>query len=513
MKYLIGVDLGTTNIKGALYDEEGHLLANESAAYETDHTKKGMAEQNPEDWWEGARRIFKTIHSSVGKEIINQIAGICVSSQTPTLLPVNQDGEPLRKAMIWMDSRAQKEMERILDDIGFDHYVRITGMLPDVSFIPPKLLWYVNHERALFDKTSWFVQANGYINYRLTNVFSMDMDQASLTQCLDVSTGTWAEEIESAVGVDFGKYFPAPVTNDTVIGCVTKEAANETGLCEGTAVVAGSSDAIAAMYASGLSKLGEASEISGSSSLVFAGTQSRPTDYHTVGAHACSIEGIPYVFNAPITATGSSVKWYLRHFGLYEEQIEKEEGIKIYDTLNREVLESPPGSGGAMFFPYLMGERAPLWNNHAKGMFIGLSMSTTRKDMIRAIFEGTAYALKSVIDEFKRNGTEVNSLRVVGGGALSESWLKIKASILNVPVYVLDEKTGDVPFGDALIAGLAVGVYHNLTETIKKIIQVKKVIQPDKEWVEVYEKRYPFFRRFYSVLDESLKTYDRTIAN
>lgn len=507
MKYLLGMDIGTTNMKGVLYSETGDKIAFAQCTYEIFHRNQDCAEQKPSDWWNSAVSIFREIINEVDSQVKEQIVAICISSQTPTLLPVTKDGTPLRDAIIWMDKRADQEMKEILQTMGEERYISVTGMLPAVSFLPPKLLWYKKQEKALFEKTACFLQANGYINYKLTNVFSMDLDQASLTQCLNATKGEWSKEIGETIGIALEQYFPKPLKNHQIIGYVTKEAAKETGLPVNMAVVAGSSDAIAAMYASGLTTLGEATEVSGTSSLVFAGTKKLPKDYHSVGGHKCALQEIPYVYNAPISATGASIKWYLKNFGQYEYQLAKEKGRNVYDILNEEALQAKPGSNGLIFFPYMMGERAPLWNNHARGMFIGLSMDSKREDMVRGIFEGTSFALKSVIEECRRNGTKIDKIRVVGGGALSDTWLQIKASVLNIPVLVLDKKTGDVPFGDALIAGQAVGLYKDLSQSIKDIVTVERVIEPKEEWAMIYDKQYEYFKKFYQDLDSNLKAY------
>ena len=509
MEYLIGIDIGTTNIKGVLFDRGGSVIAKSESTYKTYYQEQGSAEQDANDWWKEVQTVSQKMMSQVEETVKKHIKGISISSQTPTLLPVDYLGIPLRNAIIWMDRRAEQELDEILNSVGCERYTKITGMLPAVSFLPAKLLWMMKNEMDILKKTHYILQANGYVNYKLTGEYSLDLDQASLTQCIDMSTGKWSQEIEKAIGMHFKDYFPEPVVNSKIIGYVTEEASKMTHLPINIPVVAGTSDAIAAMYASGLSKMGEATEVAGTSSLVFAGTHAPPKTYHTVSAQKCNLDTLPFVFNAPITATGASIKWFIDKIGFSEEEILNVPKKNVFELMNRKALQSNPGSNGIIFFPYMMGERAPLWNNHAKGMFIGLSMNSSKEDIIRSIFEGTSYALKSVLEEFERNGTKIESLRVVGGGAKSETWLKIKASILNIPIYVLEEKTGDVPFGDAIIAGLAVGIYKDVTETIRNIIKVKNIIYPNKEWVEIYKARYVFFKKFYEDLDLSLKEYEQ----
>ena len=157
-----------------------------------------------------------------------------------------------------------------------------------------------------------------------------------------------------------------------------------------------------------------------------------------------------------------------------------------------------------MFFPYLLGERAPLWNSHARGMFIGMSLDTKHEDFTRAVFEGTAFALRHVMETIKAAGGVVNSLRITGGGSKSRTWSKIKASMLKVPVLLLDERSGDVPFGDTLIAGQAVGVFPDVTKTISELVGVKEVIEPNPEWAEVYDKLFPYYVDLYRDLDKDL---------
>ena len=322
----------------------------------------------------------------------------------------------------------------------------------------------------------------------------------------------WSDEISDVIGVDLNSILPQPKAVDEIIGSVTAGAAAETGLVSGIPVVAGASDAMASMYATGLSKIGEAGESSGTTSLVFVGhDKPSPSDLPVV-TKPCSISGMPYIFDAPINTSGASIKWYLDTFGKAEQDYAALHNINVYEYLNQLAAESEPGSRGLIYFPYLLGERAPLWNSHAKGMFIGLSMDTERKDIIRSVFEGTAFALRHVMTTIKDTGAKADCLRITGGGSKSRVWSQIKASMLRMPVYILDEKSGDVPFGDTLIAGHAVGVFPDLTETISKLIQVKEIIQPVEEWADVYDQMYPLYIDMYKHLDSDLIRLKETMT-
>ncbi len=512
-RYLLGMDLGTTNIKATLFDEEGNAVSSASSSgYKLIFPGPNMVEQDPNEWWAAATDILKKITSAVGESVVSNICGISVSSHIVSMLPLDRDGNILRKALIWMDKRSAGEMDYILDTIGLQEYVGSAGAQPDVAFLPCKILWFKRNEPELFSKTYRILQASSYINYKLTGEMTMDIDTASLCQCLDIRTLRWSESISGAIGTDLNSILPQPVNNDKIIGHITDEAARQTGLKSGIPVVAGTCDAIASMYATGVCRIGEAGESSGTTSLVFVGHDKPSRTDIPVVARPCAISGMPYIFNAPISSSGASISWYLNNLGKAEYDYAEAHNINVYDYINELALQAPAGCNGLIYFPYMLGERAPLWNSHAKGMFIGLSLDTGRKEIIRSIFEGTGFALRHVIDTVKAAGATANSLRIAGGGAKSRTWCRIKASILHMPVYTLDDKTGDVTFGNALIAGHASGLYPDLSESIRKLITIKEKIEPVEEWSKVYDQLYPFYLEMYRHLDNDFIKLKKAIA-
>jgi xylulokinase len=208
---------------------------------------------------------------------------------------------------------------------------------------------------------------------------------------------------------------------------------------------------MASMYATGITRLGEAAEASGTTSLVFVGSDVKSRTDIPVVTKPCAIDGMPWVFDAPIQATGLAISWFIDKFAYEERTYAESHNIDIYSYLGKLALESPPGSNGIFFFPYLLGERAPLWNEHARGMFIGLGMEMKRTDLIRSVYEGTAYALRHVMETIREAGAQAKTLRICGGGTKSHTWSQIKASMLKMPVCLLDEKSGGAPGGDTLI--------------------------------------------------------------
>ena len=509
--YIIGMDIGTTNTKAMLMSQHGDIIASASRKNHLIVPGPNMAEENADEWWQNARDVFREISAKAGRDVIEHVRALSISSQTVTMLPVDRNGHPLRNALIWMDVRSSKEMHEISDKVTHSRFTEITGGQPDAGFLPNKILWFRRNEPELFAKTYKILQCSSYINFKLTGVYSMDVDQANRSQCMEVHTLNWSKEIGDAVGVDFDELLPKPSLTTEIIGQVTRSAAEETGLTEGIPVVAGCSDAAASVFATGLCRQGDAAESSGTSSLVFVASPVRGDLSLPVTTRPCAIPGVPYVFDAPISTSGAAVKWYLDAMGQEEKDYAKQMGIDPYTALNQVAEAVPAGSNGVLFFPYLMGERAPLWNSHAKGMFIGMSLSTEHADFTRAMFEGTAFALRHVMTEISHAGGHAKSLRITGGGAKSREWSRIKASMLRMPVYVLDDKSGDVPFGDILIAGHAVGLFPDIPAAVDEILKVKEIIEPNEQWADIYDQVYPYYISLYKDLDEDLRCYKDTV--
>lgn len=509
--YLLGMDCGTTNIKAIIVGEDGSLVAEASRTSIALNPHEGWHEQDASMWWNNSVEIFKKLVEQAGAEAAGKIRGIAISSHTVSMLPVDAEGEPVRNGITYQDSRSGKELDYILEQVGQDRFVNIVGGQPAVAFLPNRILWYKKNEPENFARTRYFMQASSYINYKLTGVFSQDVDQATRTQCLDINTMKWSKEIGQVVGVDFDKYFPEIYQIDDIIGTVTAEAAQLTGLPEGIPVIAGCSDAMASMQATGMSKLGDAGESSGTSTLLFVGGSKKSAPDVPVVTRPCAITGMPYIFDAPIQTSGSAIKWFIDTMAAEEREYAKAHGIGIYDYLNQLALEAEPGCQGLFFFPYLIGERAPLWNDYARGMFIGVSMSMTRAELVRSVFEGTAYALKHVVETVKESGAQIDNLRICGGGAKSRTWAKIKASMLGVPVLLIDSKSGDVPVGDALILGRKLGIFTDMSEAVDRFIKVSEIIEPDPQWQAAYDKLYPYYVDMYKHLDSDLKNLRDTV--
>jgi xylulokinase len=462
-----------------------------------EHPRPGWAQQDPRMLWEACCESVKAALLSAGGMIAGRrIASVSVSSQGPTMLPLDRKGTPLRPALIWMDRRAENEARAIEKRFGLRQVVDWTGNRPDPYFVAAKLLWFRDNEPALFKSTNLFLQINGYVTYRLTGVYTLDNTQAALLQLMNWETGSWNEELCEMCKVGPEK-FPPVHFGDCLQGEVTPQASALTGIPSGTPVVTGTVDGAAAAIEAGTVEAGVISEMTGTSTVLLMPNLDGTTEPAFV-AMPHSIKGLSLLLGT-IAATGASLRWYKSEFGAYEARRARDTGTDPYDYLTNEAAHSPVGSGGVIFLPYLMGERAPIWHTQARGVFFGLSLSTKRGDIIRSILEGTAFALLHNFEIAKKRGIQASELRSVGGGSRSELWCRIKADVLGLPVLLPKTSVGAV-FGDAVLAGLGIGVYTDMAGFVKEAVIIEKEYLPNHDNTERYRKQYRLYRRIYEKL-------------
>lgn len=501
---LLGIDIGTTSVKAALLAPDGRLEGVKSADYPIHYVRPGWVEQQPEDWWKATCLTVRQVLSSVpqGRE---RVAGIAVSAQAPTLLALDRSGQPLRPAMIWMDRRAEAETRQLIDHLSAETIIQISGNRPDAYYVAAKIRWLKNHEPELLAKTHQFVQINGYINYRLTGTLTLDNAHAALLQLRDYRDDTWSAALCDACGADPAQ-FPPVCPGHQIQSEVTPEAAEATSLLPGTPVLAGTVDAAAAAIEAGVGEAGIAAEMTGTSTVLILPNTAGVTEPALISMpHA--LPGM-YLTLGAMVSSGASLNWYRDQFGLPEQQASTLLNANVFDLLMQPAERIPPGSGGLIFLPYMMGERSPLWHTQARGVLFGLSLATERGAVVRALLEGTAFALRHNLDVARQAGIEAREMRSVGGGTKSALWNQIKADVLGLPVLLPAAAVG-APFGDAVLVGLALGLYSDAADTLRKLVQIKTVYQPDPERHARYNEYYAVFRSLYPHLRDD---YDRLAA-
>jgi xylulokinase len=484
---LLGIDVGTTAVKATVVDERGDVLASASVPYPTDFVRPSWVEQDPEDWWRAAVAALARIAMETGAAVLDRVGGVAVSAQAPTLVALDSGGRPVRPALIWMDRRAEAETAAISALVGADRLAQITGNRPDPFYVAPKIRWLRDHEPDAFARARWFVQINGYLVLRLTGTVTMDEQHASILGVRDLTTGDWDPGILDAIGADPSR-FPSIVAATAVVGEVTRDAAAATGLRVGTPVVAGTVDSAAAALEAGVVDPGEAAEMTGTSTVVVLpvdGLRPQP-EFITMA----SVVPGRWVHLAAMVATGASLQWIKDMAG--------EHG----DTGELAARAAATEPGGLVFLPYMMGERSPIWDSAARGAFIGLTLGTRTEDLVRAVLEGTAFALRHNLEVAEGRGLAPRLLRSIGGPAGSDAWCQIKADVTGLPVARMSAATG-ASFGDAIIAAVGVG-RGDLVGLVRERARVDRQFVPDPQKAARYDDLYRVYRSSYDHLRTDL---------
>ena len=492
---LLGIDVGTSSVKAVLLDVRGKLCAACQAEYPLHHIRPAWVEQDPEDWW---RATCVAVREALAKvpNGAERVLGLAVSSQAPTLLPLDRTGEPLRPAMIWMDRRAEAESVRLTELLGAEEIHRVTGNRPDAFYVAARLLWLHDHEPEILKRTWQFVQVNGYINYRLTGRLTMDPSHAVLLQMRNYATGEWSEALCSACGVEPGQ-FPEVMDSHLVQGGVTAEAAEASGLRVGTPVMAGTVDSPPAALEAGVVEPGIAAEMTGTSTVVIMPNDRGLTEPALIAMPHC-LPGIHLLLGAMVSS-GGCLRWFRDQLGQAEVQAAAEKGADAFHLLTQPAAQVKPGSEGVIFLPYMMGERSPLWHTNARGVFFGLSLATHKAALVRAILEGAAFALRHNVEVATKAGAEVREMRSVGGCSRSDLWNQIKADVLGLPVLLPRTSVGS-PFGDAILAGMGAGVYPDVRQSLREMVQLDRCFEPNPANHERYTEIYQVYRNIYEHL-------------
>lgn len=472
MTQLLGIDIGTSACKVAAFDTEGNVLASANHAYKVYYPQAGWVEQDADEWWMAICAAIKEVLSS-DKVDASSIAGVGVDGQSWSAIPVDDKGNVLAKTPIWMDTRADDICNDIKSSIGSDKIFDVAGndFLP--SYSTPKMLWFKREYPEIFAKTRFFLQSNSYIVYKLTGKFSQDLSQGYGIHFFNMKTLKYDEALAAELGLS-ADLVPDLYNCDAIVGTVSPEASSLTGLLEGTPVVAGGLDAACGTLGAGVYRVGQTQEQGGQ-----AGGMSICTD--TALSHKkliLSPHVVPgkWLLQGGTVGGGGALKWF-------KEQMMPDAS---FDSITAEAENIPVGSDGVIFLPYMAGERSPLWNPDAKGVFYGLSYDKTRGHMIRALLEGVTFAVYHNILVAEEVGAKVDVLSAMGGAANSRLWTQIKADITGHTIEVPTSDTATT-LGAALLAGVGSKVYSDYAEAVSKSIVITRVQTPNMENHEIYK--------------------------
>ncbi|PHV71402.1 xylulokinase [Sporanaerobium hydrogeniformans] len=490
--YIIAHDLGTSGNKATLFTIDGKLVTSCTIPYAVHFFGKNCAEQNPNDWWKAVCEATKTVMREITP---TEVVAISFSAQMQGCLLVDKEGLPLRPSLIWADQRAIKQTKHLEREIGFDKMYEMTGHRLSPSYTLEKLMWLKENESEVYQKAYKSLQAKDYILFRLTGRFVTDYSDASGTQALDLEKLQWSDEILEAAGIK-KELLPELHSATDIIGKITRAAALETGLCEGTPVVCGGGDGPCAAVGAGCIQENQLFATFGTSAWIGGTTTQKCLDEDKI--FFCFAHVIPghYMPCGTMQAAGSAYAYIRKVMGKN----------KSYAELNEKIVSSPAGAKGLIFLPYMLGERSPRWNEQTSGAFLGIKMHHEEEDYIRAVIEGVGYNLELILKAYRKY-LSVNTLILTGGGAKGDIICQILSDIFNAKLQTPNYVEEATSIAAAMIAGVGVGVYKDFEE-VTRFLQLNKEYLPHSENQKVYEKSKKIFDTGYEALKPLFEMFE-----
>jgi xylulokinase len=492
MRHLLGIDVGTGGTRALVIDEQGRIVASatsEHVPFASPQT--GWAEQDPRDWWRATGEAVRAAIAKAGGA--DRIAAVGFSGQMHGSSMLDASGEVVRPALLWCDQRTDAECREITERIGAARLIELTLNPALTGFTLPKLLWVRKHEPGKWKTVRSVLLPKDYVRFRLTGDKATDVADASGTLLFDVANRVWSGTMLDEMGID-ASLMPRSYESPDVTGEVSREGAEATGLTAGTPVVAGGGDQSAGAVGMGIVRPGAVSATIGTSGVVFAATDRPALDpggrVHTF-CHA--VPGRWHVMGVTQGA-GLSLRWLRDQFGAGQD-----DGRDPYDRMTEEAAKAPAGSDGVLWAPYLMGERTPHLDPHARAALVGLAASHTRGHVVRAVLEGVAFSLNDSFTIFGEMKVPLSSVRLGGGGARSPLWRQIQTDVYGYPAEIVEAEEG-AAYGAALLAGVGGGVWKTVEDACDAVVRVKSRFTPNPAASTTLAASYEKFRALYPAL-------------
>ncbi len=489
MKYVIGVDLGTSAVKVLLMDQAGRVQQEVSKSYPLIQEKSGYSEQNPEHWVEKTKEALVELVNSFHGDIAD-IEGISFSGQMHGLVLLDEKKEVIRPAILWNDTRTTKQCHDIYELVGKEKLFKIAKNPALEGFTLPKILWVKENEPELYEQASVFLLPKDYLRYRMTGNIHMDYSDAAGTLLLDVANKKWSGEICELTGVDIN-LCPPLVESHEWVGNITEDFAKETGLSTATKVFAGGADNACGAIGSGILSEGSTLCSIGTSGVVLSYEGSKDRDFQGKVHYFNHAKEDAYYTMGVTLAAGYSLTWFKETFAKDEP----------FDTLLEDLDDVPVGANGLLFTPYIVGERTPHADAMIRGSFIGVDSSHERKHFVRAVIEGITFSLAESIEIFRESGKTIDSIISIGGGAKNESWLQIQADIFNAKVTKLSSEQGP-GIGACMLAAYGCGWYDSLQQCSESFLEKVKTYEPNPENVKKYQQLFQLYKQIYGQTKE-----------
>ncbi|MGE4484399.1 MAG: xylulokinase [Oscillospiraceae bacterium] len=482
----IGIDLGTSAVKLLLMDSDGKIRKIVNREYPISFPYSGWSEQDPEDWLRETITGIRELTEECDK---SAVAGIGIGGQMHGLVILDEDDSVIRPAILWNDGRTFKETEYLNSFIGKEKLSALTANIAFAGFTAPKLLWMRRNEPDSFAKIKKIMLPKDYIAYKLSGVHCTDVSDASGMLMFDVEHKCWSREMLDICGVreeQMAKVFES----SEAVGTLTGERASALGLPNSVKIAAGAGDNAAAAVGTGTVGDGRCNISLGTSGTIFISSEKFGVDKNNA-LHAFAHADGNYHLMGCMLSAASCNKWWMD--GII--------GTRAYGIEQSAIMDDMLGNNNVYFLPYLMGERSPHNDPAARGVFIGLSMDSSRTDMTQAVLEGVAFAMRDSLEVAKSLGIDIKRSKICGGGAKSPLWRKIFANVLNVDIDIIEAEEGP-GYGGAMLAAVACGEYPSVQAIAEKFVRVTDTVSPDPAIAARYEERYHKFTKIYPAVKE-----------
>ena len=480
----IGIDLGTSAVKLLLMNSEGEILKTVSREYPLIFPNPGWSEQNPSDWLEQTKDGLKELLKDCDR---TKIAGIGAGGQMHGLVVLDENDNVIRPAILWNDGRTSNEVDYLNNVIGRDKVAEHTANIAFAGFTAPKILWMKNNEPENYARIKKIMLPKDYINYCLTGVHCTDASDASGMLLFDVKNRCWSKYMLDICGIT-EEQMPKIFESYEPVGKVLPEIAAELDIPENVIVAAGAGDNAAAAVGTGTVGDGACNISVGTSGTIFISADDFSDNKNNAVHLFAHADGHWHLMGCMLCAASCN-KWWM------EDIL----GTKDFTVEQEKISEDKLGRNRIFFLPYLMGERSPINDTNARGLFVGMTMDSTREDMTQAVLEGVAFGIRDSLEVARDLGIDIKKSRICGGGAKSPLWKKIIANVCNLEIESIEAEEGP-GFGGAMLAMVACGEYGSVREVADKFVKVKETILPDSELVQLYQERYEKHKEIYPAL-------------
>jgi xylulokinase len=492
--YLMGLDFGSGSLKITLISTTGEIIGLESEEYLTYTPKLSWAEQNPEDWWNAFKHAYKRMKLKLNFNP-KDILAIAPDAATHTAILMDKNFNFLRKAILWTDQRSYEQVNLLKKKFGkITLSISLNTLSP--AWTLPQLLWIKENQTDIWEKTEKILFVKDYIRYKLCGGYITDWIDAAGSMLFDVQKNKWSEDLCEILGFPIDK-LPEVVSPTCVVGKVSKKASQETDLPENIPVITGTTDTALEVFGAGAIKEGQATvKLATAGRICIVTEKPYPNKFLFNYRHVIPEKWYP---GTATNSCASSFRWFKNVLGKY-----KNNGISVYNELDKNASEIPVGSEGLFFHPYLLGELTPYNDPQLKGSFIGVSIKHTNAHFTRAVLEGVAYSLKDSIGVLDNLGLSIKDAYIIGGGAKSLLWRQIVADVLGIEIK--KPLVDDSSFGSALLAGVSIGIYSSFEEAVNKCVKIEKRVKPNLANHDKYNK---YFNIYKDIHDQLKSTYGK----